>query len=150
MPAWRRYTGGFYAAAGQVLGQALASGAHILIISGGYGILRADEPVGTYDKKFRLSDWPAGLLSELLVDEAASLSVDAVVAFTGASTDYARLVRQTPWNRSGVANALLVTIAATGGGAMVKVPHGLGQAFCAFWQRDPWSYPSQTVVARLT
>jgi hypothetical protein len=149
MPAWRRYTGGFYAEAGEVLGQALASGAQVLIISGGYGILRADEPVGTYDKKFRLSDWPEGLLSELLVDEAASLTVDAVVAFTGASTDYARLLRQTPWNRSGVADALLVTIAATGGGAMVKVPRGLGRAFCAFWQRNPWSYPSQSVVARL-
>lgn len=139
MPAWRRYAGGFYTAAGDALGQAVAAGANVVILSGGYGILHADEPVGVYDRVFRLSDWPPGLLAELLVEEATRVRATAVVAFTGATTDYGRLVRQTPWHRAHVGQVSLISVAVTGGGAMVKVPRGLGQAFRCFWDpTGPW------------
>ena len=40
-----------------------------MIISGGYGIARADEPIGWYDKILQLADWPAGLLESALISE---------------------------------------------------------------------------------
>ena len=43
LPAWRRYTGTFYQHARPALADAVATG-HVVIISGGYGIARADEP----------------------------------------------------------------------------------------------------------
>jgi hypothetical protein len=41
MPAWRRYTRGFYTAAGDALTDATARHANIVIIGGGYGIVTA-------------------------------------------------------------------------------------------------------------
>ena len=149
MPAWRRYTGSFYVAAGDAVAAAVAASAQVVILSGGYGIVRADEPIARYNREFRLSDWPPGLLSNLLVEEAARVRAKAVVAFASSTTDYARLVRRTPWHRAGVATALLVTIASVGGGAMVVVPRGLGHAFGAFWQRKPGAYPHNMIVESL-
>src|SRR6185312_5406522 len=37
MPAWRRYTGTFYIAASHAIARALSHGAHVIIVSGGYG-----------------------------------------------------------------------------------------------------------------
>jgi hypothetical protein len=45
LPSWRRYTGTFYQHGRPALGGAVAA-AHVVIISGGYGIVRADEPIG--------------------------------------------------------------------------------------------------------
>ena len=42
LPAWRRYTGTFYQHARPALADAVATG-HVVIISGGYGIVRGDE-----------------------------------------------------------------------------------------------------------
>lgn len=128
---------------------AVAVGACIVIISGGCGILRVDEPVGVYNKAFSVSDWPQGLLSNLLVEEAARAQVQTVVAFAGATTGYAQLVRGTPWSQAGVSQALLVTVNITGGGAMVKVPRALGVAFRAFWLRGREPYPNGLVVESL-
>lgn len=61
LPAWRRYTGTFYQHARPALAEAVSTG-HVLIISGGYGVVRADEPIAWYDKALHLTDWPAGLL----------------------------------------------------------------------------------------
>ena len=49
LPAWQRYSGTLYQIAAPVLVQALTSGAHILILSGGYGAVLADEPIGWYE-----------------------------------------------------------------------------------------------------
>ncbi|MGP4030051.1 DUF7662 domain-containing protein [Actinomadura sp. 3N407] len=43
MPAWRRYSGHFYAAADAALRDAVSSDASLIILSGGYGLLRANE-----------------------------------------------------------------------------------------------------------
>ena len=65
LPAWRRYTGTFYQNAQPALADAVARG-HVVIISGGYGIVRADEPISWYDKVLQLAEWPPGLLSQPL------------------------------------------------------------------------------------
>jgi hypothetical protein len=90
MPAWQRYTGAFYVAVGDALSDAVKMGARVVILSGGYGVLRADEPAGTYNRVLKLTDWPPHLLESLLADEAVRVHAEAVVAFAGATTGYAQ------------------------------------------------------------
>jgi hypothetical protein len=147
LPAWRRYTGTFYQNARPALAHAAAAG-HVVIISGGYGIARGEEPSGWYDKILQLTEWPAGLLESVLISEARRCGVRTVVAFAPATTDYARLLRQTRWAQAGV-DARLVSVTGVTGGAMAEVPRRLGQAFSAFWTRTPGSYPPGITVELL-
>ncbi|TDO51504.1 hypothetical protein EV643_103243 [Kribbella sp. VKM Ac-2527] len=128
----------------------MANGAHVVILSGGYGLLRAEELIGWYEKKLRLADWPAGLLENALTDEAVRVRAQWVVALASTTTDYARLIRRVPWSRTDAAEALLVTLADAGAGAMVNVPRALGQAFRAFWEHRPDGYPPGLVVERIS
>lgn len=120
----------------------------VVIISGGYGIARANEPIGWYDKILQLADWPSGLLESALVSEARRCGADTVVAFAPATTDYAKLLRRTRWQQAGI-DARLVTITGVTGGAMAEVPRRLGQAFSAFWNRQHASYPPGVTVELL-
>lgn len=59
-PAWRRYSGTLYHAAAPVLGNAIQRGQlpHLLILSGGYGIVHARDPIGTKPRgASRFSGW---------------------------------------------------------------------------------------------
>jgi hypothetical protein len=147
LPAWRRYTGTFYQHARPALADASTTG-HVVIISGGYGIARAREPIGWYDKVLQLTDWPPGLLESALISEARRCGARTVVAFAPATTDYARLLRRTRWLQAGI-DARLVTITGVTGGAMTEVPRRLGQAFSAFWTRVHGSYPPGITVELL-
>lgn len=122
LPAWRRYTGTFYQHARPALADAVAKG-HVVIISGGYGLARAHELIGWYDKVFQLNDWPAGLLEAALMSEAQRCGTPTVVAFASATTDYAALLRRTRWQQAGI-DARLVTITGVTSGAMAEVPRG--------------------------
>ncbi|UMP05319.1 hypothetical protein [Amycolatopsis sp. EV170708-02-1] len=144
LPAWQRYNGNFYRNVGGALGEAAASG-RLLILSGGYGILRADEPISYYDRKLRLSDWPPGVLADAVLGEARRIGATKAVTFVSASADYAKLARRIPWD----IEALLVTIEFHGGGAQVEVPRRLAQAFSAWWRRSPSDYPAGMVVEEL-
>ncbi|MFD5244887.1 hypothetical protein ACFWIW_10110 [Amycolatopsis sp. NPDC058340] len=144
LPAWRRYSGNFYRNVGGALGEAAASG-RLLILSGGYGILRADEPISCYDRKLRLGDWPPGVLEDAVLGEARRIGATKAVTFVSASADYAKLARRIPWD----IEALLVTIEFHGGGAQVEVPRRLAQAFSAWWRRSPSDYPAGMVVEEL-
>jgi hypothetical protein len=146
LPAWLRYTGGFYATAGSELRDAVARDTPLLILSGGYGVLHAEEPIGDYNKILRLTDWPGGLLEDLLIREAGRRNVSSVVAFAASSSDYAKLIRRTQWKEVGI-GAFLVTIKNAGMGASGKVPRRLGQAFACFWRGRPAEmYPEGTTV----
>jgi hypothetical protein len=147
LPAWRRYTGTFYQHARPALAHAVGTG-HVVIISGGYGIARGEEPIGWYDKILQLTDWPAGLLESALISEARRCGARTVVAFAPATTDYARLLRRTRWPQAGI-DARLVSITGVTGGAMAEVPRRLGQAFTAFWTRQHGSYPPGITVELL-
>lgn len=147
LPAWRRYTGTFYQHAGAALADAVSHG-HVLIISGGYGVLHASELIGNYDRQLSLADWPRGVLEQALISEAHRLGLNTVVAFASSTTGYAQLLHRVPWHESGIA-ARLVTISGVSGGAMVEVPRRLGQAFSAFWEGRHDSYPPGTTVENL-
>ena len=131
LPAWQRYDGLLYRSAEQPLANAIASGLHVLIISGGYGIVRACEPIGTYSMRLKLAHWPKGLLQEVLAAYAARHGLQTVRAFVSRSTDYYRVVRQTSWRAAGVKDALAIAPEATRG-AMVKAPRAQGEALGAF------------------
>ncbi|MFC4908911.1 hypothetical protein [Actinomadura gamaensis] len=149
MPAWRRYNGKFYVAAEEALREAVSQEAPLLILSGGYGLLHPQEPIGDYNKIMRLSDWPSGLLEELLISEARRRSVSSVVAFAATTSDYAKLIRRTPWKQADI-SAFLVTIKDAGKGASGKVPRQLGKAFTCFWQGQPAdSYPKDVTAVPL-
>jgi hypothetical protein len=148
LPAWRRYTGAFYQQASLVLADAVATN-HVVIISGGYGIVHACELIGYYDRELHLGDWPTGLLESLLIGEAQRCATHDVVAFASTSTSYARLLRRTPWRQSGI-SARLVTFLDVTDGAMGKVPRRLGQAFSAFWNQRHEGYPPDTTVQDLS
>jgi hypothetical protein len=110
------------------------AGHRILIVSGGYGLLVADEPIGTYKKVFSMSDWPDGLLTECILDYAGRENIHSVIAMMSASTDYAKLIRRVNWKRAGLA-AVLVSPICHGGGAQTKVPRAQGQALTALVER---------------
>jgi hypothetical protein len=148
LPAWRRYTGTFYQNAGRALADAAGTG-HLVIISGGYGVVSAEEPIGWYDKQLRLSDWPSGLLESSLISAARHADAQTVVAFAAATTQYSKLLRHASWREAGI-TAYLVTVAGVSGGAMAKVPQRLGEAFGVFWNAQGGSYPSGIVVEDLS
>ncbi len=146
MPAWRRYDGVFYRRAGLALTNAVASGANLAILSGGYGVVRADEYIGIYDRKLRPADWPAGVLEEALLAEATRVGAQHIVAFHAKGGGYADVIRRTPWRSIGIQRALLVTVPDAGAGAMSIVPRDLGLAFRAFWNEQSDGYPSNVQV----
>lgn len=131
LPAWQRYSGTLYETAGDAIGRAVEEGLPIVIISGGYGLLLADEPIGTYDRKFSLSAWPPRLLQDCLVALSQRLGAERVLAFCSGSTDYAQLVRQTPWGQAGLEAALGSPDMGGRGGAQVLVPRASGEALSA-------------------
>jgi hypothetical protein len=130
MPAYLRYSGQLYEQGSASIGRAVVAGQRVLIVSGGYGLLLADESIGTYNKRFVLSDWPKGLLEGCILNHARHEGIQSVIAVMSSTTDYAKLVRRVEWRRSGL-EATLVSPIAHGGGAMVKVPKAQGQAVAA-------------------
>lgn len=129
-PAYLRYSGQLYKYGATSIGRAIAAGQRVLIVSGGYGLLLADEPIGCYKKRFFLSDWPAGLLEKCILDYAHHEGMRSAVAVMSRTTDYARLIKLVKWNKAGLA-AVLVSPVAQGGGDLVTVPRAQGQAIAA-------------------
>ncbi|MGW4488183.1 hypothetical protein ACWEOE_30585 [Amycolatopsis sp. NPDC004368] len=140
LPAWRRYGGHFYRNVGDALPDAAASG-RLLILSGGYGVARAEEPIARYDRKLRLRDWPAGTIEAAILHEVRRLRSRRVLGFVSSSADYAKLLRRVPWE----VEATLVTIDFHEGGAQVEVPKRLAHAFAAAWRREPGRMPPGVV-----
>ena len=101
------------------------------IISGGYGIIKACEPIGTYSTRLRLADWSRGLLEEVLVTYATRHRLKSVRAFVSQTTDYCRLVTRVRWEGANITDATIVAPEATRG-AMVKAPRAQGEAITAF------------------
>lgn len=130
MPAYLRYSGQLYKHGSTSIGGAVAAGQRVSIVSGGYGLLLADEPIGMYEKRFALSDWPGGLLEGCILDYARHEGVRSVIAVMSSTTDYAKLIRRVNWRKAGL-EATLVSPVAHGGGAMVKVPRAQGQIVAA-------------------
>ena len=127
MSAYLRYSGQLYKQCSSSIGDIVAAGQRVLIVSGGYGLLLANELIGMYEKKFVLSDWPPGLLQECILNYAHGQGIRFVVAIMSNTTDYAKLIKRVNW-RGGNLTAVLVSPVAQGGADQVKVPRAEGQA----------------------
>ena len=78
LPAWQRYNGALYKAGRQAIGDLMQAGAHVLILSGGYGAVRATEAIGHYEARLTLSWWPAHILQRVLITYAQHNAISAV------------------------------------------------------------------------
>ena len=76
LPAWQRYAGPLYKAANERLASAVVAGVPMLIVSGGYGLVLAEESIGWYNLEFSLGDWPPQLLQE--IQRAPGVHVEVV------------------------------------------------------------------------
>lgn len=149
MPAWLRNNGFFYQPAASSLKEAVSQGAHIVIISGGYGIVRAEEYIGDYDMKMSCSDWPDRVLEETLIHEAIRVGAKNVVAFASRSSDYATVIKGTRWSDAGIERALLVTHEPPVRVGQREILEDLGRAFSGFWNEQFATIPANVKVKAL-
>ncbi len=131
LPAWQRYTGTFYTHAFEALTEATRQHAPVLILSGGYGVLEATEPIGWYERRLRLGDWPPRLLGREIAHYAEQRGLHSLVAFAGGASAYAHVIRSTDWPSLGLPHVVLVT-AESAGGAQVSVPRDLSLGFSSW------------------
>jgi hypothetical protein len=132
MPAWRRYTGFLYIVARPALSRLVADPTFdVLILSGGYGVIRADEPISWYDRRLTPADWPNRLLQRCLEAYAQRRQIRRVRALVSRSTPYANVIQRVHWRSAGVDDALLISPAFSGGGAMRAVPTAIGEMVVA-------------------
>ena len=129
-PAWQRYDGTLYRTAAQALADIQDCRLDMLIVSGGYGLVLAAEPIGIYDAIFHLSSWPRGLLEDVLIDYAQRRKMSSVRAITSATGGYRKLLTRVRWSAAGIKDAMLFSPRA-GPGAMVLSPRAQGEALTA-------------------
>ena len=115
LPAKERYIGAFYKAAEHALSYRDNREHHVIILSGGYGLLQADEPIGIYDAVFRPAWWPRGLVQRVLLAYAKRHDLAHVRAFVAASTAYRRVMESVSWHGSDIEDAILVSPIMRGG-----------------------------------
>lgn len=133
LPAWQRYQGALYKAAHSALKAATAQHAHLLILSGGYGAVLAEQPIGCYDAVLKPGWWPDHILQQCLAAYAEAHGLTGVVGLAGASTAHAKVICSTCWPCAVKHAFLLSPPSPADGGAMSLVPQALGEAFAALW-----------------
>jgi len=126
MPAWQRYRGALYEIAASGIEDALTRGLHLLIISGGYGVVLAGEPIGHYQARFRHTWWPGHVVERALAEYVRHHGLRAVRAFASLTTAYRTVIERTDWRGAGVRDAVLVCPEVSGGGALRKSPQAQG------------------------
>src|SRR5437762_12103398 len=109
LPAVERYCGTLYGAAGSQVLQTLGSDQPTLILSGGYGLLLPNEPIGCYDAQFNPAEWPKNVVGRSIAAYARHLGIESVVAFLAASTGYAKAMRSVCWSAEGIVCAFIVS-----------------------------------------
>lgn len=157
LPAWCRYNGHFYRAKG--VRKALQYGSleqhnddkpHVLILSGGYGIILREEPIAPYNQILNPLHWPNNVLQACLCSYVQHFGLKCVRVFAGRTTPYASVVRPTRrrpnmWAETEVKDAQLLYPVGHKGGAQVIVPRALGEAFAALMNGElhkTWTSPT--------
>ena len=101
LPAAERYEGTFYTAGRSAIRNLADQGARVLIISGGYGLVLANESIGMYEQVFRPAMWPTRLIERCLAGFAEVNEVRQVIGVLSATTGYSTVFRRTRWPASG-------------------------------------------------
>ena len=110
------------------MSEAVRQRLHLLILSGGYGVLLAREPIGLYDAILRTSWWPERVLESVLAGYARRHRLKFMRAFVSQNTAYRKVVERTDWKGAGVDDAVLLM---PDGGSQFSVPITQGEAFAA-------------------
>ena len=135
LPAYKRYTGHLYNAADSPAGNAfetlMRAGAEILIISGGYGVVHAREPIGWYNGVFCNADWSNSLISRCLAAYADTSGSKIVIGLFSKSGDYAKAFCKTHWPETVERVCLVTPISPSRSGTQVTVPRATGEALAA-------------------
>jgi hypothetical protein len=108
LPARHRYDGKLYRASGKALDDLAEAGAQIVILSGGYGLVLATEPIGMYDAALEPSWWPHQILERCLLAYARHHGISSVRAFASRTGPYVKVLQRVPWWEAGVSDALLM------------------------------------------
>jgi hypothetical protein len=125
LPAWRRYTGECYQT--KAVEKAVALGAHVLVISGGYGIVLATEAIGWYCRTLQLGSWRGRLLERCIESYAKRQKLQVAIAFLARTSNYVKVVCR--WAGAGVDSAYLVI---PDSAAQRYVTKGYGEALAAY------------------
>jgi hypothetical protein len=135
MPALARYSGQPYKTPGVIDGliDAMAEGLHVLIVSGGYGLLRAEEPILRYEAQMQttLTVWRSRI-PEILADYVARNDIRR--SFGAFSRVYSlavpEQVTEEDWRAVPNFDAL------AGGSAMTQVPERVAGLILSLLQGD--------------
>jgi hypothetical protein len=132
LPAWQRYSGSLYMAAHNTFAELFSTNEenHILIISGGYGLLLANEPIGDYNAIFKAGQWPDGLLEDILINYVENNHLNSIRAFASSTTDYRKLIDKVPWTDIDLKDGWRISPEPVRG-AMKKTPRAQGEALSA-------------------
>jgi hypothetical protein len=128
VPARHRYVGKLYRATGKTLSDLGEVGAHILVLSGGYGLVLATELIGYYDAALNPSWWPHRILERCLIAYAQHHGISYVRAFASETGPYAEVLRGVRWREADVKDALLIM---PRGGSSHTSPVSQGEAIMA-------------------
>ncbi|WOS62038.1 hypothetical protein [Sinorhizobium fredii] len=128
IPAWQRYDGSLYQAGREAIGGLMQAGAHVVILSGGYGAVLAREPIGDYEAVLDPSLWPDRIIERVLLAYATRHRITSVRAIVSATGPYVRILQR--WREADIADALLLTPQPEPGG-MRRSPASQGEALAA-------------------
>jgi hypothetical protein len=129
LPALERYDGSLYRAGRAAIRRLTDQGARILIVSGGYGLVLANESIGMYEQVFRPAMWPNQLIERCLAKFAETTDTKDVIGVLAATTGYSTVFRRTSWPHQ-VQQVILASPEQTTG-AMVKAPRAQGEWLAA-------------------
>jgi len=130
VPAWQRYDGALYEAGRDALARLTAAGMHVIIISGGYGAVLAQEPIGCYNTRLKPSWWPNRLIERVLIAYGQRHGIVSVRTLISATGPYITILKRVRWHEAGIDDALLLAPEAEPGG-MRRSPATQGQALAA-------------------
>lgn len=108
----------------------------MVILSGAYGAVLADERIQAYDQVLDPQYWAANGLPQVLEEFIQRAGVERVVAFVARTTAYYQILSAVDWQglrRRGLKEAGVISLKFRGhGGAQSVVPEGLGRAVLTF------------------
>lgn len=110
-PAYKGYKGYLYNEARSALEKAVSSNAHILIISGAYGLVLATETICWYEAQFVSQDWQSpkfrkNILGEAIIEYSKKNKLTHVRAFVTRGR-YEQFVRSVSWKEGNFENVTL-------------------------------------------
>ena len=119
-PAYNGYKGYLYNEARPALEKAVSSNAHILIISGAYGLVLATETICWYEAQFDSKNWQSpnaqkNILGEAVIEYSKKNDLTHVRALVTTGTQYEQFVRSIGWKGGEFEDVILLGFRSSNG-----------------------------------